>query len=96
MSNLIHSIREAMQVSQGQLADKYNIPVKSIRNWEQGVTTPPAYVPEMMIRIAQLEAELAMLRREHEDFKEKYKPFYPWPFDGTDNEDFQALDDKGE
>lgn len=95
MSNLIHSIREAMQVSQGQLADKYNIPVKSIRNWEQGVTTPPAYVPEMMIKIAQLEAEIAKLRREHEDLKEQYAPFYPWLF-GEEDEDFQALDDKGE
>lgn len=74
--SIIKSIREAMQVSQSQLADKYHIPVKSICNWEQGVTKPPAYVPEMMIRIAQLEAELAMLRRQ--------------------DEDFQALDDKGE
>lgn len=95
MNNLIHAIREAMQVSQGQLADKYNIPVKSIRNWEQGVTKPPVYVIEMMVKIAQLEAEIAKLRREHDDFKEQYAPFYPWPF-GIEDEDFQALDDKGE
>lgn len=66
--NIIKSIREALQVSQSELADKFNIPIKSIRNWEQEVTTPPAYVPEMMIRICQLEGKIALLKRE-EDFE---------------------------
>lgn len=65
--NIIKSIREALQVSQSELADKFNIPIKSIRNWEQGVTNPPAYVPEMMIRICQLEGKIALLKKE-EDF----------------------------
>ena len=32
--NIIKSIREALQVSQSELADKFNIPIKSIRNRE--------------------------------------------------------------
>lgn len=62
--NIIKSIREALQVSQSELAEKFNIPAKSIRNWEQGVTTPPAYVPEMMIKICQLESKLALAERD--------------------------------
>ena len=65
--NIIKSIRDDLQVSQSELADKFNIPIKSIRNWEQEVTTPPSYVPEMMIRICQLESIIALLVRE-EDF----------------------------
>lgn len=64
----IKSIREALQCSQSELADKFNIPVSSISNWEQGRSKPPIYVIEMMIRICQLESELAVARRLDEDF----------------------------
>lgn len=69
MTNIIRSIREALQLSQSQLADKFNIPVGSIQSWEHETRRPPAYVPEMMIRICQLESELAMLQRPEEDFQ---------------------------
>lgn len=65
----IKSIREALQCSQSELADKFNIPVSSISNWEQGRSKPPIYVVEMMIRICQLECQLACLTREPDDFK---------------------------
>lgn len=69
MTNIIRSIREALQLSQSQLAEKFNIPVSSIQSWEHGLRRPPAYVPEMMIRISQLESELAMIQRPEEDFQ---------------------------
>ena len=65
----IKSIREALQVSQSELADKFNIPKKSIANWEQGRSTPPEYVVDMMIRICQLECKLAVATRLNEDFE---------------------------
>lgn len=64
----IKSIREALQVSQSELAEKFNIPKKSIANWEQGISKPPVYVVDMMIRICQLESELAAATRLDEDF----------------------------
>lgn len=67
MTNIFKSIREAMQVSQSQLADKFHIPVATIQSWELGTRRPPAYVPEMMIRICELETMLAA--RDEEDFK---------------------------
>lgn len=69
MTNIFKSIREAMQVSQSQLADKFHIPVGTIQSWELGTRKPPVYVPEMMIRICELESELAMLHRTEEDFQ---------------------------
>lgn len=64
----IKSIREALQCSQSELANKFEIPVSSIANWEQGRSNPPAYVVNMMIRICQLESELAAATRLDEDF----------------------------
>lgn len=69
MTNIIKSIREAMQVSQSQLADKFHIPVGTIQSWEHDTRKPPAYIPEMMIRICELEAMLAAASRDEEDFK---------------------------
>lgn len=69
MTNIIKSIREALQVSQSELAEKFHIPINSIQSWEHGTRKPPGYVPEMMIRICQLESELAMLQRPEEDFQ---------------------------
>lgn len=69
MTNIFKSIREAMQVSQSQIADKFHIPVGTIQSWELGTRKPPAYVPEMMIRICELEAMLAAASRDEEDFK---------------------------
>ena len=66
--NIIKSIREALQVSQSQFSERFNIPVKTVQSWESGIRKPPAYVPEMMLRICELESELAMIRRE-EDFQ---------------------------
>lgn len=69
MTNIFKSIREAMQVSQSQLADKFHIPVGTIQSWELGTRKPPVYVPEMMIRICELEAMLAAASRDEEGFK---------------------------
>lgn len=69
MTNIIKSIREALQVSQSELAEKFHIPLGSIQSWEHETRRPPAYVPEMMIRICELEAMLAAASRDEEDFK---------------------------
>ena len=68
MTNIIRSIREALQVSQSELSEKFHIPINSIQSWEHGTRKPPGYVPEMMIRICQLESELAAATRLDEDF----------------------------
>ena len=64
--NIIKSIREATQLTQSQFADRFHIPVKTIQSWESGIRKPADYIPEMMIRICQLEAELAMIIRGEE------------------------------
>lgn len=74
----IKSIREGLQCSQSELANKFEIPVSSIANWEQGRSNPPAYVVNMMIRICQLESELALAKRESEAIID-YAKYYICP-----------------
>ena len=64
--NIIKSIREATQLTQSELAERFNIPIKTIQSWESGIRKPADYIPEMMIKICQLESELAILKRSDE------------------------------
>lgn len=54
----IKQLREKTGLSQKQFADKFKIPVSSLRNWEQEKRSPPEYLPGMIKEIIRLEAEL--------------------------------------
>ena len=44
----IKEIRNMTGLSQVDFAEKYNIPVRTIENWESNVRTPPTYVLDML------------------------------------------------
>lgn len=48
ISQKIKAIRAAENLSQTQFAKKYEIPLKSLQNWEQGEREPPAYVVKFL------------------------------------------------
>lgn len=48
MATSIKELRERTGLSQGNFAKLFGIPVKSIQNWEQGRTTAPDYLLDMM------------------------------------------------
>lgn len=60
MKNSFKELRESLKLSQSQFANKFNMPVKTVQSWESGNRNPPKYVLIMMLRICELEAELAM------------------------------------
>lgn len=47
-SNQIKDIRASTHLSQAGFAERYNIPKRTIENWESGVSVPPAYVIEFI------------------------------------------------
>lgn len=55
----IKELRQQTGLTQAEFANKFNIPVKSLQNWEIGRTTPPPYIPEMIEKILTLEAGAA-------------------------------------
>ena len=44
----ISDLRNATKMSQKQFAEYFGIPVGTLRNWEQGIATPPEYVFKMI------------------------------------------------
>lgn len=53
--NVVKELREKSGLSQVNFAKKFEIPVKSLQNWEAGRTTPPPYVIFMIKTILALE-----------------------------------------
>ena len=47
----IKELRSITGLSQQAFSDKYNIPKRSIENWESGKRTPPEYVIKLLERV---------------------------------------------
>ena len=47
----IAEIRKTTGMSQSAFAKFFDIPVRTLQDWEQGRRVPPPYVPGMMLRI---------------------------------------------
>ena len=43
MNYTIKELRQLTKLSQSKFASKYNIPIKTLQNWEQGVYIVPDY-----------------------------------------------------
>jgi len=48
MSIIIKELRDRTNLSQNSFAEKYGIPVSTLRKWEQGETTPAPYIVRML------------------------------------------------
>lgn len=97
MTNIIKSIREATQLTQAELAERFNIPIKTIQSWESGIRKPADYIPKMMIRICQLESELALIRREGAEISEHIKNrLYETAFNSVSPDESLLIEDIAE
>lgn len=52
----IKEMRRQTGLSQAAFANKFNIPVKTLQNWEIGRAQPAPYIPEMIETILTFEA----------------------------------------
>ena len=44
----IKEIRKMTGLSQVKFSEKYNVPVRTLQNWEAGKNSPPLYVIELL------------------------------------------------
>ena len=55
ISDRIIKMRKKTGLSQSKYAAKFGIPVRTLQQWEQGISAPPEYLIRMMAYIMQLE-----------------------------------------
>ena len=51
MSAGIRELRENTGTSQRMFSEYFDIPLRTVHDWEQGRRNPPAYIPEMIEKI---------------------------------------------
>lgn len=51
MAVTIRELRDLTGLSQAKFGTKYNIPIRTIQDWEAGVRTPPKYLIELLERV---------------------------------------------
>ena len=55
ISERIKELRKKTGLSQSKFSSKFEIPVRTLQQWEQGISAPPDYVIRMMAYIMILE-----------------------------------------
>lgn len=51
----IRELRDRTGLSQSGFSRKFGIPVATVQHWEQGVSSPPSYVPGLIEKILDYE-----------------------------------------
>ena len=51
----IKELRKKTGLSQSKFSAKFGIPVRTLQQWEQGISAPPEYLVRMMTYIMKLE-----------------------------------------
>ena len=55
ISDRIKELRKKTGLSQSEFSAKFGIPVRTLQQWEQGISSPPEYLVRMMAYIMVLE-----------------------------------------
>lgn len=51
----IKEIREGLNISRAEFSRRYNIPVRTVEDWEAGKRTPAPWVTELLERLIKAE-----------------------------------------
>jgi putative transcriptional regulator len=54
----VKELREQTGLSQSEFAAKYDLNLRSLQNWEQGVSMPPRYVVTLLSRVVGLDYKI--------------------------------------
>ncbi len=69
-SEFIRAYRKKLGLMQTEFAEKFNIPVGTLRLWEQGRTNAPDYLVTLLTEREELLAEINRLRNELNESKD--------------------------
>ena len=58
ISDRIKELRKKTGLSQSKFSAKFGIPVRTLQQWEQGISAPPEYLIKMMAYIMLLEERM--------------------------------------
>ena len=66
MKDKVRELRKLTGLSANKFGEKYGIPMRTVQNWESGLSTPPEYVVNLLARCVIEDTE-----KEREEIKER-------------------------
>lgn len=78
--NKIQEIRKKTKLTQAKFAEKYEIPVRTLQQWEQGISTPPAYVLAMIENLVDSNLRTFKVEDYRRPERTSFKVCIPEPF----------------
>ena len=66
ISDRIKELRKKTGLSQSKFSAKFGIPIRTLQQWEQGISAPPEYLVRMMAYIMLLEEKRQIKHEETE------------------------------
>lgn len=57
VSQKVRKMRDSLGISRKAFGEKYNIPIRTLDNWERGETVPPNYVLQLLERAVREDRE---------------------------------------
>ena len=69
MKNEFKLLREKTKMSQKQFADVFEIPLSTLRKWEQGESNPPIYIYKMISKLINIDnPNLVLIKGNNRDY----------------------------
>lgn len=69
MKNEFKLLREKTKMSQKQFADVFEIPLSTLRKWEQGESNPPTYIYKMISKLINIDnPNLVLIKGNNRDY----------------------------
>lgn len=61
IANKLKEARAKAKLTQAQIADRYQIPLRSLQAWELGERTPPEYVVNTILRCMEIDFDVKLI-----------------------------------
>lgn len=75
MQEKIRKLRRTTGLSQRKFAKKYNIPCRTIENWEEGKNEPPEYVLELLAKVVVADNIIELMEEERDETPQAHEEY---------------------
>jgi putative transcriptional regulator len=71
----LRRLRVTTELSQRKFAEKFNIPCRTIENWEEGITEPPDYVLELLTKVVVANNIIKLMEEDTDEIQQAHEEY---------------------
>jgi putative transcriptional regulator len=71
----LRKLRVTTELSQRNFAERFNIPCRTIENWEEGITEPPDYVLELLTKVVVANNIIKLMEEDTDEIQQAHEEY---------------------